>query len=470
MEQRENVLGTAPIPKLLRTFAIPSIISMLVNSLYNIVDQIFIGQGVGYLGNAATNVVFPMTVIVMAFALLIGDGSASFLSLKLGEKDTRAAQKGVNNGFTLLIIIGAAFLAIGLIFLEPLARFSGATDNVLPYAKEYGGIIALGYPFVVIGTGLNSILRADGRPRIAMASMVAGAVTNTILDPIFIFVFGWGVQGAALATIIGQGLSFGISLYFAMRLKTVKINKQDMKLEGKMAKKIAGYGVSSFVTQMAITVSMLVMNNVLVTYGALSPYGADIPLAALGIVMKVNSILIAFVIGVSVGAQPIIGYNYGAGKLERVKKTLFTAYGIAAIITAIGFVMFQFFPQAIIGLFGQENALYNEFAEQCFHIFLMFCVLAGFQQVSGIFFQSIGKPVKAAVISLSRQILILIPAALILPRFMGLDGVLWAGPVADVAAFTLALVLIISEVKQLNKRIRISRESGGQHQLARDAA
>jgi putative MATE family efflux protein len=339
--QRENVLGTAPISKLLRTFAIPSIISMLVNSLYNIVDQIFIGQGVGYLGNAATNVVFPMTVIVMAFALLIGDGSASFLSLKLGEKDTNAAQKGVNNGFSMLIILGAAFLVIGLVFLEPLARFSGATENVLPYAKEYGGIIAIGYPFVVIGTGLNSILRADGRPRVAMISMVAGAVTNTILDPIFIFVFGWGVQGAALATIIGQALSFAISIFFVTRLKTVKINRQDMKLSGKVAKTVAGYGVSSFVTQMAITASMLVMNNALVTYGAMSPYGADIPLAALGIVMKVNSILISFVIGIAVGAQPIIGYNYGSGQLERVKKTLFTTFGIATIITAVGLSNFS---------------------------------------------------------------------------------------------------------------------------------
>ncbi len=365
-----------------------------------------------------------------------------------------SAQKGVNNGFSLLLILGVAFLVIGLAFIEPLARFSGATDNVLPYAKEYGGIIALGYPFVIISTGLNSILRADGSPRIAMVSMIVGAVTNTILDPIFIFVFGWGVQGAALATIIGQGLSFAISLYYVLRLKHVKIRRKDMKLSGKVTKTIAGYGVSSFITQIAITASILVMNNVLVKYGAASSYGEDIPLAALGIVMKVNQILISCVIGTAVGAQPIIGYNYGAGKLDRVKKTLFTTIGIAIIITTVGFVMFQFFPQAIISLFGQESVLYNEFAQKCFRIFLMFCIPAGFQQVSGVFFQSIGKPVKAAIITLSRQILILIPAVLILPRLIGLDGVLWAGPLADIVSFAMAFILIAMEIRRINKTIQ----------------
>lgn len=465
-----NKLGTAPIPKLLGTFAVPSIISLLVNALYNIVDQIFIGQGVGYLGNAATNVIFPMTVIVLAFALLIGDGTASLFSLKLGGNDKAAAQKGVNNGFSLLIIAGVAFLFIGLLFLEPLARFSGATENVMPYAKEYGGIIALGYPFVIIGTGLNSILRADGSPRIAMVSMLIGAVTNTILDPIFIFVFGWGVKGAAFATILGQGLSFAVSLFYALRLKNVQIRKQAMKLNGKVVKTIASYGISSFITQIAITAGILVINNMLVIYGQGSSYGADIPLAALGIVMKVNQILISCVIGLAVGAQPIIGYNYGAGKLHRVKKTLYFTIGISVAISTVAFVLFQFFPQSIINLFGQENELYNEFAQKCFRVFLMLCILNGFQQVSGVFFQSIGKPAKAAIITMSRQILILIPAVLLLPRVLGLDGVLWAGPLADGVSFLFAFVLVALEIKRMNQQIGNMPQENAGSALAQESA
>ncbi|MEA4854186.1 MAG: MATE family efflux transporter [Christensenella sp.] len=444
-----NPLGSAPIPGLIRKYAVPSVISLLVNSLYNIVDQIFIGQGVGYLGNAATNVIFPITVIVLAFALLIGDGAAAYLSLKLGEGRKQQAQHGVGSAITLLVLFGIIFLLIGLFFLEPLCSLFGATENSLPYALDYGRIIVLGLPFVMIGTGLNSCIRAEGSPKIAMISMIVGAVANTVLDPIFIFNFGWGIQGAAWATIIGQILTFIITIVYVPRFKTIHISRKDIKPTFRITRTICGYGVSSFITQVAITVSIFAANNMLVQYGTLSAYGPDIPLAAFGIVMKVNQILIAFVIGIGIGAQPIIGFNYGAKNMKRVKHTYLIAIVIATIISAVGFILFQFFPQAIINLFGSEEGLYNEFAQKCFHIFLMLCIINGFQMVTGIFFQAIGKPVKAALITLSRQILILVPAMLILPRFLGVEGVLWAGPAADCTAFVIALLLAILEIKKL---------------------
>lgn len=444
-----KLLGTAPIGRLVMKYAVPSVISLLVNALYNIVDQIFIGQGVGYLGNAATNVIFPLTVIVLAFSLLVGDGAAAYLSLKLGEGRKDQAQRGVGNAVTLLTIFGAAFLLLGVFFLEPLAHLFGATENSLPYALRYGGIIVLGFPFVVLGTGLNSCIRAGGSPKVAMFSMIAGAVVNTVLDPIFIFVCGWGVEGAALATILGQVLTFLVSVLYLRKPRVLHVSRSDMRLSPGTAKTVMGYGVSSFITQLAITVSILVSNNMIVQYGATSVYGPDIPLAAFGIVMKVYQILLAFMIGLGIGAQPIIGFNYGARNFLRVKKAYLLAILCATAVAAVGFVMFQFFPQGIITLFGSEDALYNEFAQKSFRIFLMLCILAGFQTVTGIFFQSIGKPVKAAVITLSRQILVLVPTTLVLPIFIGLDGVLWAGPVADAVSFLIALVLALFELKHL---------------------
>ncbi len=470
MTTRENILGQAPVGRLLARFAVPSVLSLLVNALYNIVDQIFIGQGVGYLGNAATNVVFPMTVIVLAFALLIGDGSASYLSLRMGAGEKSAAQKGVNNGFVMLLVAGGAFLLVGFVFMQPLARVSGATDSVMPYALSYGRIIALGYPMVIVGTGLNSILRAAGSPKAAMLSMLAGAAVNTILDPIFIFVCGWGVEGAALATVLGQGLSCAVTLVLAKRMTAVRLCRRDMRPQLRLWKRIAGLGMSSFITQVAMTASMLVINNVLVRWGALSAYGAEIPLAALGIVMKVNQILVSCVVGVAIGAQPIVGYNYGAGNLARVKKTYLTATGISLCVAVCALAVFQLCPQTIINLFGQESALYNEFAQKCFRIFLLLCPFGAFQQGAGVFFQAIGKPVKAAVITMSRQILALIPAVLLLPGLLGLDGVLWAGPLADTTAFLFALGLILAEMHGLNRGIRAGKAADVQAKPAAGVA
>lgn len=448
----KNPLGYEPIGKLIGRFAIPCVISLIVNSLYNIVDQIFIGHGVGYLGNGATNIVFPITIVTLAIALLIGDGGAAFLSLKLGEGKKEDASRGVSNAIVLSVVSGIVLLIIGLVFLKPLLYLFGCTDVLYPYANEYGRVIVLGIPFVVISTALNSIIRADGSPRYAMGSMILGAVLNTILDPIFIFVFHWGVHGAAVATIIGQIASCLFSLLYLGKFKSVTIRKEYLGLKLKFCKAVTSLGISSFITQAAIVVVMAVTNNLLAQHGANSIYGAEIPITAMGIVMKVNQIMISIVVGIAAGAQPIIGYNYGSQQIDRVKKTLKWTIVSATIVTIVFFISFQFFTQNLINLFGAEEGLYNEFAQKCFKIFLFACILNGFQTVSSIFMQAIGKPVQSAILSLSRQIIVLVPVAILLPQWMGVEGVLWAGPVADTTAFILAAILLTLEMHKLTRK------------------
>lgn len=446
--ESKNPLGYEPIGKLIGRFAIPCVISLIVNSLYNIVDQIFIGNGVGYLGNGATNVVFPITIITLAIALLIGDGGAAYLSLKLGEGDKEKAAHGVGNAITLSVVSGIVLFLIGIIFLKPLLYLFGCTDILYPYADEYGRIILFGIPFVVVSTAINSIIRADGSPQFAMGSMILGAVVNTILDPVFIFVFHWGVQGAAVATIIGQIASCVLSLLYLRKFKSVRPKKRDMVLDVKYCKAVTSLGISSFITQAAVVVVMAVTNNLLAKYGALSIYGAEISITAMGIVMKVNQIMISIIVGIAAGAQPIIGYNYGAGQADRVKKTLKWTAISATVVTVFFLFLFQFGTQSIINLFGSEEGLYNEFAAKCFKIFLLTCVFNGFQTVASIFMQAIGKPVQSAILSLSRQIIILVPAAIVLSGIMGIDGILWSGPVADTIAFVLAAILLIVELQK----------------------
>lgn len=451
LKQKNNPFATEPIGKLIMKFAVPCVISLLVNALYNIVDQIFIGNGVGYLGNGATNVVFPITVIALAFALLIGDGGAAFLSLKLGEGDRKSAEKGVGNAIIMVTLAGILMLIIPLLFMPQILSVFGVTEKLLPFALDYGYIITIGLPFTMISTALNSMIRADGSPKFAMISMLIGAVINTILDPIFIFPLQMGVKGAAIATIIGQIASFVISAIYVIHFKSVKVNLQSLKLNGKICLKVLGFGISSFITQISIVVVMAVTNNMLTKYGAMSQYGAEIPLTAMGIVMKVNQILISILVGIAAGSQPIIGYNYGAANFARVKKTLRIAVVAAEIVTVFAFIIFQFCPMAIISLFGSEEGLYNEFAEKCFRIFLLFTILNGFQTVAGIYLQAVGKPLKSALVSLSRQIVFLVPMSIILPISLGVEGVLWAGPVADGLAFILAVILIVFELRHLNK-------------------
>ena len=449
MEQEENVLGKEKISKLIIRFSIPCIISMLVNALYNIVDQIFIGQGVGYLGNGATNVVFPLVMLGLAFSLMFGDGASAYLSLKLGEKKKKEAEVGIGNGILLSTIVSLIFTAITLIFLPQLLKIFGCTSNLEEFAMAYGKIIAIGFPFSMIGTTLNSIIRADGSPKYAMISMVTGAVLNTILDPIFIFVFNKGVEGAAIATVISQILTFVLNIAYLKRFKTIKLSKDCFKLKASVGKKVSALGISSFITQMSIVCVMTAENNLLGKYGADSKFGSEIPITVLGIVMKINQILNSIIIGIAAGSQPILGYNYGAKKYDRVKQTLKIVLGSSVVISTIALILFQTIPDKLILIFGSGDANYMEFACLAFRTYLLLCIFNGVQIPSGIFFQAIGKSTKSAILSLSRQIVILIPAMIILSKIFGVMGVLIAGPVADGIAFVLAAFFLIKEVKSL---------------------
>ena len=457
MEKKENILGTEKIGKLIRKFSIPCIISLLVNSLYNIVDQIFIGWGVGYLGNGATNIVFPLTMIALSFALMLGDGASSYFSLKLGEKKKEEATKGVGNGIIMLVIISILFCAITLIFLPQLLNIFGCTDALREYALKYGGIIAIGLPFMMIGTTLNSIIRADGSPKYSMMSMVLGAVLNTILDPIFIFVFNMGVEGAAIATIFSQLVTFVLNVLYIKKFKSIKLNKEAFELKFNVVRKVVALGISSFITQMSFVFVVAVENNLLAKHGLDSKYGPEIPITVLGIVMKINQILNSIIVGITVGTQPIFGYNYGAKKFDRVKEALKKVLGISVIISTVAFILFQTIPDKLISIFGSGDELYMEFACITFRTYLLLCIFNGIQIPSGILFQAIGKSSRSAILSLSRQIILLIPAMIILSNSYGLMGVLYGGPVADGIAFVLSLIFLVIEVRKL-KNDNISKQ------------
>ena len=405
ISETKSPFATEPIGRLIAKFAIPCVISLLVNSLYNIVDQIFIGWGVGYLGNGATNVVFPITIIALALSLMIGDGGAAYLSLKLGEGNIDSAKKGVGNAITMVTIVSIVLLAVFLVGINPILTLFGATDVLRPYALEYGYVIGIGLPFMMIPAALNSMIRADGSPKYAMFSMALGAVINTIFDPVFIFIFHMGVRGAAIATVMGQVATFIVSVVYIFRFKTFRFDTSALRLHGKTCKKVLSLGISSFITQIAITIVMALSNNLLAKYGADSIYGSEIPLTAMGIVMKVNQILISILVGISTGAQPIIGFNYGSKNLTRVRKAFDIALIASEIVAIIAFLIFQFAPMSVVSLFGSEEGLYNEFAVLSFRIFLLFCPLTGFQTVAAIYLQAIGKPAKSALLSLSRLIL-----------------------------------------------------------------
>lgn len=451
MEKEENILGYEKIGKLIRKFSIPCIISLVVNSLYNIVDQIFIGWGVGYIGNGATNVVFPITMLCLAFALMFGDGSSAYLSLKLGEKNKKEASKGVVNGILISIIVSILLCAIIIGFLPQILNLFGCTDALREDAMGYGFFVALGLPFMMIGTTLNSIIRADGSPKYAMTSMVIGAILNVILDPIFIFVFKMGVEGAAIATSISQFVTFAMNVAYLRKLKTIKITRDDIKLKPSIVGRVSMLGISSFITQMSIVLVMAFENNLLGKYGAESEFGSEIPITVLGIVMKISQILNSIIIGIASGAQPIFGYNYGAQNYDRVRKTLKYVLGLSLIVSTIAFLLFQLIPDKLILIFGSGNELYIEFACYAFRTYLMLCICNGIQIPAGIFFQAIGKGVKSAIISLSRQIVFLIPAMVVFGATFGIHGILYAGPFADGLAFIIAGILLILQVRKFKK-------------------
>ena len=446
--QTANPLGYEKISKLLKSFAIPSIIAMLVSSLYNIVDQIFIGQGVGYLGNAATNVSYPLTTICLAIALLIGIGAASRFNLNLGAGRKEVAARVVGNAIVMMLTFGILYLIVILIFLNPLLRAFGATDEVMPYALSYAGITAFGMPLQVVISAMSNLARADGSPKYSMVCMVAGAIINTILDPIFIFIFDMGVAGAAIATVAGQAVSFILALRYIWHFKNITLKREHFRFTSETGR-IAMLGMSNSLTQLAITLVQIVLNNSLIHYGALSPYGQAIPLAACGIVMKTNAILLAMIIGISQGTQPIISFNYGAEQYDRVRGAYKLAITWNLVISAVGFCLFQFCPRPIISLFGTGDATYFEFAIKFMRIFLFMVIVNGVQLISSNFFAAIGKPIKGMVLSLTRQVIFLIPLVFILPLFMGIDGILLAGPVADGMAFAVTVFFILREMRTI---------------------
>ncbi|MCD7867195.1 MAG: MATE family efflux transporter [Clostridiales bacterium] len=445
----KNPLSSAPIGQLMVKYALPSVISLVVNALYNIVDQVFIGWGVGTLGNSATNVIFPLTMVGSAISLLIGDGGAAYLSLGLGRGNQEKAEKGTNNTFSWLIIVSLLLFAVCSVSLNSLLGLFGATPDNREYALAYGRIILFGFPFFMIGAGFCSLIRADGTPRLTMIAMIAGCGTNVVLDALFVLGFGWGMEGAAIATVIGQFVNFIICMWYVPHFKTVKLTLSDMKPKFSLLKRISGLGISNFIAQISVAVVITVVNYYLVRCGAETEYGSDIPLAAFGIVMKFNTILTAIVTGIGSGSQPIVGYNYGSGDYGRVKKTFYLAAGTATVMGVAFFLIFQLLPYQLTPLFGNQGDLYTEFSVMSFRIFPMLCFLNGFTTVVAIFFQSIARPIISGFVSLSRQILFLIPAIIILCSSIGLTGVLWAGPLADGLAFVAALLLIIWELRKL---------------------
>ena len=387
----------------------------------------------------------------MSLSLMIGDGTSAFLSLKLGEKKEKEAGKGVANGILISAIISILLSVFCLIFLPQLINLFGCTDNIRPYAIDYGYIILMGFPFMTIGTVLNGLIRADGSPKYAMASMIIGAVLNTILDPIFIFIFGWGIKGAAIATIFSQFVTAILNIIYIRKFKSVKFSKELFKLDIKITLKLFALGISSFINQISIVVLIAVENNMLKMTGTNSRFGPDIPITVLGIVMKISQILTSIIIGIAVGAQPIMGYNYGARKFDRVKKALKYVIGLGSIVSIVAFILFQTIPDKLISIFGSGDELYIEFACIAFRIYLMLCILYGIEFPAGIFFQVIGKSTKSAIISLSRQLLILVPAMIILGNIFGIDGLLYSGPVADTIGTLICVVLIALEVRRLGK-------------------
>ncbi|MGL4791397.1 MAG: MATE family efflux transporter, partial [Anaerotignaceae bacterium] len=430
MNHSNSYLTQEKIGKLILKFSIPCTISLLVASLYNIVDQIFIGRGVGYLGNGATNVVFPITIIALAFALLLGDSCAAFLSICQGMQDSKKSNKSVGNAITTILLVSIVYTLLLLVGRDSLLQLFGATENNYAYAVDYYGIIAIGIPFYMFSNGMNSVIRADGNPKFAMISILIGAVINVILDPIFIFVLGWGMKGAALATIMGQIVSTILAVNYLRNPISFKLTVSEFKLSFDILKKMVPLGISSFITQISIVAIIAVMNNMLVLYGVSSKYGADIPLTVVGIVMKVFQIVIAFVVGVAAGSQPIVGYNYGAGQFARVKEIYKTIIKAECVIGLVSMIIFELFPLQIISIFGSESELYNEYAVLAFRIYLFTILLCCIQKATSIFLQSMGKPAMSMGLSLLRDIVLIIPVVIILAKSFGVVGLLYSAPIA----------------------------------------
>lgn len=453
MEKRREskFLGEEKISRLLVKFSVPCILSLLITSLYNIVDQIFIGNSeLGYLGNAATTIVFPITIIAVAFAWAFGDGTAAYLSIAQGKKDTKNIHKCVGNSIGATIIVSIIFVILGFVFMDNILFAFGASESTVALARNYFVIILIAIPIYMLMNMMNAVIRADGSPQYSMISMSVGAVINIILDPIFIFVLKWGIEGAAYATIIGQIISFLISVSYFFRTKSFKLKLNSFVPNIKLFGNVVKLGISTFITQISIVIISLVCNIMLVKYGGASKYGQDIPIAVIGIAMKVFTIVINIVVGIILGGQPILGYNYGAKKYARVKETFKLVFISTLFVGAIATVVFEFCPQYVVRIFGTESELYNDFAIMTFRVFLSLVIFTCIIKMTSIFFQAVGEPVKAGIISLTRDIVCFVPLVIVLPAFNGVEGVLWAAPIADIIGCILSMVLVIVFLKKLS--------------------
>jgi putative MATE family efflux protein len=447
-----NPLAVEKVSKLMVKFAIPSIVAMVVSAMYNIIDQLFIGQAVGTLGNAATNIAFPLTTSCVAIALLFGIGGASCFNLSMGSGKKERAPYFIGNSVLVLALSGIILCVLTVLLLTPLLKLFGSPDDVLPYAKEYVRITAFGFPFLILTTGGGHLIRADGSPNIMMICNIVGTVINIALDALFVLELNMGMAGAAYATIIGQFISALIVLvYFFKYFKTVPLLKKHFAPNFKFISKIVSIGIASFFNQMAMMVVQIVLNNLLKHYGALSIYGESIPIACAGIVMKVNQLVFAIVIGLGQGTQPIISFNYGARQYKRVKQAYLFAATIGLIISVIAFFMFQIFPREIISLFGDGSELYFQLSEKFFRIFLFFTWLNCLQPITTTFFSSIGKPIKGVFISLTRQIIFFLPILIILPHFFGINGIIYTGPSADLLSAIVTILMTYIEFKSMNR-------------------
>ena len=452
-EQLEkNPLGEQKTGKLLVEFAIPSIIAMLVSSLYNIVDQFFIGRSVGELGNAATNISFPLSISCVAIALLFGIGGASAFNLAMGKGDKEEAVYYIGNAAVMMVLCGTILTVFTEIFLGPLMRFFGSPENVLGYAKEYTGIVAIGFPLLILTAGGGHLIRADGRPQVAMICNIVGAVINTILDAIFVFGLGLGMRGAAFATIIGQMISGLLVIWYLGHCKTIQIKKQHLRIGKDQLKRITSLGAAPCSNQLAMMVVQIVMNKSLKYYGSLSVYGEAIPIACAGIITKVNQVFMSFIIGISQGLQPIVSFNYGARKYQRVKVAYRQAIISGFILAIAAFLLFQIAPRQIISIFGNGTEEYYQFAINYFHIFLFFTFVNFLQPITSNFFTAIGKPTVGVFLSLTRQIIFLLPLLVVFPLIFGIDGIMYAGPSADFLAAVVTGAMAVRELKRKEYR------------------
>lgn len=448
MEERKNPLGERKISSLLRQFAVPSIIAMLVGSLYNIVDQFFIGRSIGELGNAATNIAFPLSISCTSIALLFGIGGASAFNLAMGEGNSKQAVKYAGNAISMLVGFGLLLCLITQCFLNGMLNLFGSPAEVLPYAAEYTRITSLGFPILILSIGGAHLIRADGSPTYSMVCNIIGAIVNTVLDALFVFVFKWGMSGAAAATVIGQYVSGALVIYYLCHYKTVELKLKSLIPEFACVIRCASLGTASFFNQVAMMLVQIVLNNSLKYYGSLSIYGESIPIACVGIVSKVGQLFFSFIIGISQGLQPILSFNFGARKYLRVRQALILALKVGLAISSVSFLIFQVFPLQIIKMFGNGTPEYYDFAVKYFRIYFFFIIINFIQPIVSNFFTATGRPQRGLFLSLTRQILFLIPLLLIMPRFFGIDGIIYSGPIADGLAAATTITMLFIEIRK----------------------